>query len=100
MVHHAKHVHIAVQPLAKELQKIVYSWKWFTAAKANTCLNRQGIFWQREYFDHLLRHQEGFERTIEYIWANPEAAGLKNWKWKWRAVIRSLHEDRIFLEDW
>src|SRR3989344_275650 len=29
------HVHIIVEPLVKELHEIVYSWKWFTAAKAN-----------------------------------------------------------------
>ena len=78
------HMHVVLEPLLKELPEIVYSWKWFTAMKANKCLNRRGIFWQREYFDHLLRNQESLERTVEYVWANPEVAGLQNWKWRWR----------------
>lgn len=78
------HVHVVVKPLVKELHEIVYSWKWFTAMKANAFLNRRGTFWQREYFDHLLRNQESLERTVEYVWANPEEAGLRNWKWRWR----------------
>ena len=78
------HVHVVLQPLAYDLSEILNSWKWFTARKANNILKRHGTFWQREYFDHLLRNQESIERAIEYVWQNPEAAGFPNWQWRWR----------------
>ena len=79
------HVHILMEPITHSLVDILDSWKKFTARKANKILGREGQpFWQREYFDHLIRNQEHLERTSNYIWTNPEAAGLVNWKWRWR----------------
>jgi len=78
------HVHVILEPISHELSDILNSWKWYTALKANRILGRHGAFWQREYFDHLLRNQEGIERAVEYVWQNPEAAGLHDWKWRWR----------------
>ena len=79
------HVHIVAQPLAgQELHTIMRSWKTFTARECNTMLHRNGTFWQREYFDHLIRSSDDLERCIDYVWKNPEEAGLKNWKWRWR----------------
>jgi REP element-mobilizing transposase RayT len=78
------HVHVVVQPLTHELHEIAYSWKWFTAQKVNEILKSKGELWQREYFDHLIRNEEYLEKTIEYVWRNPDKAGIKNWKWRWR----------------
>jgi len=78
------HVHIILQPLFKELSDILKSWKTYTANKANRILKRSGAFWQREYFDRIARDQEDLERMAEYVWQNPENAGLKNWQWRWR----------------
>lgn len=60
------HLHVVLQQLTEELSKIVYSWKWYTAKHANGILKRSGSFWQREYFDHLLRDREATERAINY----------------------------------
>ncbi len=79
------HVHIILQQLTKELQKIMHSLKWYTGLHSNKILGRSGEFWQREYFDHLIRNQESLERAVEYVWSNPDKAGLKDWKWRWRA---------------
>lgn len=79
------HVHVLVEPVNHDLSKILNSWKTFTARETNKLLGREGKpFWQREYFDHLVRNQEHLEQTHAYIWNNPEVAGLKNWKWRWR----------------
>lgn len=79
------HVHVVLQPLTHELSDILNSWKKYIAREANQLLGRRGeSFWQREYFDHLIRSQENLEKTIEYVWNNPEAAGFKSWKWRWR----------------
>ena len=64
-----------------QLEDILHSWKSFTAHKINKILTREGEFWQREYYDHLVRNQEEFERIIKYVLDNPLKAGLKNWRW-------------------
>lgn len=78
------HVHVVLQPLTHTLSEILHSWKSFTAQKANKLLGRSGPFWQVEYFDHLIRNREDWERCVEYTYSNPELAGLKNWRWRWR----------------
>ena len=52
------------------------SWKHFTAVNINKALNRQGRFWQKDSFDHLVRNQEQFEYFRRYIAANPARAKL------------------------
>ena len=34
-----------------------------------------------EPYDHLIRDEEGLQNQVEYVFANPVRAGLKNWKW-------------------
>lgn len=49
------HIHVVVQPLGVyELHTITHSWKSYTANQANKRLNREGTFWQPEYFDHFI----------------------------------------------
>jgi hypothetical protein len=38
-------------------------------------------FWQRGYFDRLVRDGEEFTRIVRYVAQNPAKAGLKNWRW-------------------
>jgi REP element-mobilizing transposase RayT len=76
------HVHVLLTVFqAGDLAKILHSWKSFTAHEANKILMREGQFWQREYFDRLVRDEEDFEATRRYILRNPEKAGLSNWPW-------------------
>lgn len=76
------HVHVVFELLeGYSLEKTLHSWKSYTATKANKLLNRSGIFWQKEYFDHLIRNEVSFERIVKYVLENPKKAGLKNWPW-------------------
>lgn len=76
------HVHVLFRPFDGEsLEKILHSWKSYSAKHANAILNRQGAFWQQEYYDHLVRSEEEFYRIQEYILNNPIAAGLRDWVW-------------------
>lgn len=76
------HVHVVVKPRpGHELPDIVHSWKSFTAHEANKALKRKGQFWEEEYYDHLIRDEADYVRCAEYVLANPEKAGLKDWKW-------------------
>jgi REP element-mobilizing transposase RayT len=76
------HVHVVFQPLADHtLAEIVHGWKSYTAKEANRLLQRTGVFWQREYYDHLVRDGADFRRVVRYVLENPEKAGLLDWPW-------------------
>lgn len=44
-------------------------------------LRRSGAFWQREYFDHIVRTDEDLLRFARYLRKNPAQAGLRDWPW-------------------
>jgi hypothetical protein len=46
-------------------------------------LKLNGPFWQREYFDHLLRSEAEFERAVQYVMDNSIRALLERWPWVW-----------------
>ena len=76
------HVHVVVRVFPTiTLASVVHSWKSFTAKEANRILDRRGAFWQREYYDHLIRDEADFERCLDYVAQNPHQAGLKDWRW-------------------
>ena len=76
------HVHVIVRPYAgHELPGVVHSWKSFSAKAANKTLGRKGVFWQAEYYDHLIRDEADFLHCLHYLLTNPEVAGLLGWKW-------------------
>jgi REP element-mobilizing transposase RayT len=80
------HVHAVVTPHdGWELSAILHSWKSFTAHQANKMLKRQGTFWERESFDHLIRSFEHFEAFVHYVENNPVEARLcqapEDWAW-------------------
>ena len=78
------HVHVVVQVFpGHTLAAIAHSWKSFTAKRANLLLNTSGEFWQREYYDHLVRDENEFVRAVKYVAENPAKAGLRNWSWVW-----------------
>jgi REP element-mobilizing transposase RayT len=76
------HVHVVMRISGDlPLEKIVHSWKSYTANQANKILGRTGTFWQREYYDRIIRDEKDLTRTIAYVRGNPAKAGLKNWPW-------------------
>ncbi len=78
------HVHVIARVFPGEtLATVLHSWKSFSAKRAMQILGSHGIFWQREYYDHLIRNEEEFERSIRYVADNPAKANLKNWQWVW-----------------
>ena len=78
------HVHAVVQPLgAHTLAAILKSWKGFTGRDANRRLMRTGVFWQAEYYDHLIRDTSDFAHAVRYVLENPSRAGLLDWPWVW-----------------
>ncbi|HKV47687.1 MAG TPA: transposase [Candidatus Acidoferrales bacterium] len=76
------HVHAVFSPLGQHrLKDILHTWKSFSAHEAKRILGGTGAFWQREYFDHLIRNQSSFQKIISYVKENPSKARLDNWPW-------------------
>jgi REP element-mobilizing transposase RayT len=79
------HIHLLIRPLnGWELDKILQSFKSFTAQEANKLLQRNGKFWMREYFDRRIRDNLHFEKTIRYIENNPVKARFCEKPGDWR----------------
>ena len=71
------HVHaLFVQNPEWPLEKLIRSWKGFTARQINALLARSGSLWQRDYFDRLVRDEKHFANCVRYIRWNPEKARL------------------------
>jgi len=71
------HVHaLLVQGPEQPLEKLIRSWKTFTARQINSTLSRSGSLWQRDYFDRLVRDEAHFANCVRYIRRNPEKARL------------------------
>lgn len=70
------HVHALVKPLGDyRLEKLVHSWKSFTAHKFGRDYGRKVPIWQEEYFDRIIRDENEFLEKVQYIINNP----LKRW---------------------
>jgi REP element-mobilizing transposase RayT len=71
------HVHVLIRILEGfPLDRIIKSWKSYTALEANKLLNRNGRFWYPDYFDRFIRDQNHFGAVVRYIHNNPVKAGL------------------------
>jgi len=71
------HVHVVMTPGRQvSVSKIVFSWKSFTAGRANALLGRSGAFWQADYFDRFIRDDDHFTTVVRYVERNPVVVGL------------------------
>ena len=79
------HVHVVGRLFpGVTLASTLHSWKSYTAKEAKSVLHLRGTFWQREYYDHLIRSEAEFDRANAYVIDNPAKAGLRNWPWVWQ----------------
>jgi REP element-mobilizing transposase RayT len=78
------HVHVIVEPVrGYDIKRIVQTWKSFTARRINQLLRRTGQLWEKESYDHIIRSEKEYWFQIDYVWNNPEKAGLTNFlRWK------------------
>jgi REP element-mobilizing transposase RayT len=70
------HLHFVASLLNSSLDKLMHSFKGYSAYKINKLLNRKGAFWQPQYHDHALRKEEDLNKVILYTLHNPVRAGL------------------------
>ena len=86
------------QPLPKDNERVEYhslaviiqSLKGYTAFKANRLLGSEGEFWAHESYDHWIRNDVEWQRTVAYVLNNPLKAGYverwQDWEWSFRRV--------------
>ncbi|HTW33123.1 MAG TPA: transposase [Rhizomicrobium sp.] len=71
------HVHAMVEQIeGHRLDRIVHSWKSFTAKQINRRLDSDGRVWARDYFDRYVRDERHYFNALYYIENNPVKAGL------------------------
>jgi leucyl-tRNA synthetase len=73
------HVH-ALFKLAPgiKLEDVLQSWKSFSAKAINKALGLEGMLWQREYWDRIVRDTDHRTNILNYIKKNPERANLRD----------------------
>jgi putative DNA methylase len=75
------HVDAVIRSFPSEsLASVVHSRKSLSAKKANLIRGAAGAFWQREYYDHLVRDENEFEHAVQYVAENPTKVGLRDWR--------------------
>lgn len=84
------HVHLLVAPYdAYTLDRVIGRIKSASSYRINRMLERTGPLWQRDSFDHIIRHDESLYEKRDYIANNPVRAGLvsdwREYKWFWRS---------------
>jgi putative transposase len=97
------HVHLVITPLTNpdgveySLSQIMHNIKRNSGKQANILLNRTGPFWQHESYDHFIRNEAEFIKTIEYVLLNPVKAGLvEDWtQWKWSYCKHDLQDEIV-----
>ncbi len=73
------HVHfIAAFRDEETFLKQCTDWKRYTARQINRLCQRRGPFWQKDQFDHLIRHAGAFDYFRRYIADNPIEARLND----------------------
>ncbi len=72
------HVHaLFVLGESERLDALLQAWKTWTARQINALIGRTGTFWQKDYFDRLVRDDRHFNNCVRYIRRNPQKAGLR-----------------------
>jgi leucyl-tRNA synthetase/REP element-mobilizing transposase RayT len=72
------HVHVLFSPKAGHtVQDILHSWKSYTSKEIQKATGTTGVFWQKDYYDRLIRSEKHFDRVVDYIRDNPTKAGLR-----------------------
>jgi REP element-mobilizing transposase RayT len=77
----SNHIHFIAYNFQKPVYRIMDSLKRHTSRQINLKLGKTGPFWQREYFDRVVRDRNDLQKKINYVLNNPVKIKLeKNWK--------------------
>ncbi len=88
------HVHFFCAPLfeTKSLSDFMMAWKQWTSKRIVRECGLKPPIWQPEFFDYLLRNEDGYEVRYEYMLQNPVRARLVDvpGQWPWQGEIENL----------
>jgi REP element-mobilizing transposase RayT len=71
------HIHVLVKPLPNfELDRILHSWKSFSANQINKMSGSRGRVWHPESFDHIVRSAAHLEHIERYMGDNAKSLPL------------------------
>ncbi len=90
------HIHLLMTIESKHsLSYLMQNHKRFTSRNANKVLNREGQFWNHEYYDHYVRNDNEFYSIAWYIINNPVKANLvKHWKqWPYTWISKKILDE-------
>ena len=65
-----------------KLEKVVATWKNYTATRINQVLGQEGALWQKDYFDRMIRDWDHLSRVARYIRKNPVKAKLREGEYR------------------
>lgn len=74
------HVHLLLRGTSEtaDVLKAMYEFKQRSGFWLK--IHYPGIRWQKDFYDHILRHEEEHEKHVRYVLDNPVRAGLcTNW---------------------
>jgi len=72
------HVHLLLSMAVESwLEKAVTSWKNYTSKRINAITGEGGAFWQKDYFDRIIRDWDHFANVARYIRRNPVKVKLE-----------------------
>lgn len=80
------HVHVIVEPYPDfRLERILHSWKSFSAKRIGQDRRQVGAIWQDEYFDRVLRDEREYIQKRDCILGNPVRRwpALDQYRWCW-----------------
>ncbi len=80
------HLHVVVQPKARSIIQWVAGFKSYSTRLSWSHRTSKAL-WQPSFYDRLLRDENEFLATLEYIRSNPVEDGLvteaSEWPWLW-----------------
>ncbi|MFZ9935438.1 MAG: (E)-4-hydroxy-3-methylbut-2-enyl-diphosphate synthase [Luteolibacter sp.] len=75
------HVHVVVRTYTGvDLEKVLHSWKSFTAHEINKLSGHSSQVWQKESYDHLVRDGDDLRNQVLYVLNNPRKLSA-DWPW-------------------
>jgi REP element-mobilizing transposase RayT len=83
------HVHAVIRPMSSfELEDCLQRIKQYVSTHINRTLKKEGVLWEEESYDRIVRDEEHLWKVVQYIGRNPKKAGIPVEQW-----VRWIHPD-------
>ena len=96
------HIHLLVLPDPTDtVSALMQDLKHTTGRAINAERGRQGMVWQKGFFDRFMRTPKEFGKTLDYIHHNPVRKGLvgKPTEWRWSSAAAYCGQSSVIPVD-